>query len=310
MKKILFIILASCVAMSSCKKSITDVSPTTTTPTQTPITPPPAISAVPSSFTQKVLIEEFTASWCGYCPNGITAINAAETAYPNRINAIAIHDDAYPSSEPMGIAAANTLEAFWQMSGIPASTVNRIADAGSANIYPGNWSSVMSSQMAQTAQCGIAMDATASTSTTISVSVHAGFKTSLTGDYRLVVYLMETPVSNSDSYYDQHNYMSKTGSSPDPLSEWYNQPPSIHLFAHKHVARQVLSVDVFGDAISSSSIGAGKAFVKTYSLPLSSAWTKANLYIVAAVLKYSSDNTQQQIMNSQEVNVGALKNWD
>ena len=27
-------------------------------------------SDTPNSFTKKVLIEEFTGSWCGYCPSG------------------------------------------------------------------------------------------------------------------------------------------------------------------------------------------------------------------------------------------------
>ena len=29
-----------------------------------------SISEVPSVFTKKVLIEEFTGAWCGYCPDG------------------------------------------------------------------------------------------------------------------------------------------------------------------------------------------------------------------------------------------------
>ena len=28
------------------------------------------ISQVPPTFTKKVLIEEFTGAWCGYCPDG------------------------------------------------------------------------------------------------------------------------------------------------------------------------------------------------------------------------------------------------
>ena len=28
----------------------------------------PTIGPVPESFTKKVLIEEFTGAWCGYCP--------------------------------------------------------------------------------------------------------------------------------------------------------------------------------------------------------------------------------------------------
>tara|TARA_B100001250_G_scaffold394833_1_gene399148 strand:+ start:1001 stop:1207 length:207 start_codon:yes stop_codon:yes gene_type:complete len=28
------------------------------------------VSQVPSTFTKKVLIEELTGAWCGYCPDG------------------------------------------------------------------------------------------------------------------------------------------------------------------------------------------------------------------------------------------------
>ena len=65
-KKIIFVALALCV-IAACKKSGDETPQPATTPTITDTNS--TSTAVPKSFTQKVLLEEFTGAWCSTCPD-------------------------------------------------------------------------------------------------------------------------------------------------------------------------------------------------------------------------------------------------
>lgn len=303
MKKLilLFAIIALMLGACSKKDNTTSTNPTT---------PAPTITAVPTTFTQQVLIEEFTACWCGWCPDGITAIKQADSMYPGKINAVAFQDGDVMTT-PQIQTAYSALMATWSVSGIPATVVNRTSENGfGEGQYPAppGW---LNSALDQTPVCGVALDATASTTKTLSVKVYAGFNQPLTGSYRLIVYLIENPVTNTNSQYNQENYQSSTGSSPNPSSPWYSQPPSMSDFAHPHVLREILSADQNGDSIPSTSLIKGGEYTKTYTFANnSSAWDYSNLYFVVAIYKYGTTTSDQQIMNSQVVKVGSLQNWN
>lgn len=45
----------------------------------------------PSSFTKKVLLEEFTGAWCGWCVDGHLRVEQMMAATPNRIIPVMVH---------------------------------------------------------------------------------------------------------------------------------------------------------------------------------------------------------------------------
>src|SRR5690606_2091781 len=50
----------------------------------------------PSAYTQKVLVEDYTGTWCGYCPRMATIVHYL-TEYSNRIIPVAIHCPGAPT---------------------------------------------------------------------------------------------------------------------------------------------------------------------------------------------------------------------
>ena len=46
-----------------------------------------------SAFNRKVVMEEGTGTWCGYCPEGMATILRMKEKYPDNFIAVAIHDD-------------------------------------------------------------------------------------------------------------------------------------------------------------------------------------------------------------------------
>lgn len=295
MKNFMILGLAVAFSITACKKSSDDDGGT----------PSSAIGPVPATFTTKVMVEENTGAWCGWCVLGAEGIKKAEDTYPERVNAVALHGGG--SNEPMTVPEYAGLISFSGATGVPHYRLNRGVGGG----FPGSFSSNVASALGQASECGLAIDASKSNGNEIEFTVHAGFKSALTDDLRLLVYLVEDSVKNSASSYNQQNFVA--GNSSYTSSYYYSQPATITNYPHKHVARKLLSASLEGgDQIPAASVLAGKSYTKTYTftVPASSTWNVANLRVVAGILKYDADCTGQDILNSQSVLVGETQDWD
>jgi hypothetical protein len=78
--------------------------------------------------TKKVLLEEFTGSWCGWCPRGIYAIQQLEAKYPNSFIPVSFHN-----SDPMQISTGqDTLEST--VTGYPDGWIDRLAHSRTEHV--------------------------------------------------------------------------------------------------------------------------------------------------------------------------------
>src|SRR6516225_3148810 len=64
----------------------------------------PTGTGVAVAQTRHVLVEEFTGSWCGWCPRGAYAMQVLDKKYPGKVFCIAYHN-----SDPMHTAQGDTL---------------------------------------------------------------------------------------------------------------------------------------------------------------------------------------------------------
>lgn len=70
-------------------------------------------------YERKFVVEEFTGTWCGYCPRGIVGFEKMDQAYPDKFIGIAVH-----YQDAMSTASYNPIiNKFYQ--GAPSSIVNR-----------------------------------------------------------------------------------------------------------------------------------------------------------------------------------------
>ena len=111
-----------------------------------------AIGPVPSAFTQKVLIEEFTGAWCGYCPDGAKVVEETMMQFPGLVYGAAIHE-----GDPMEIPLYTQLDNKFNVTGFPTGMVNRTAQGGSVPISRGSWKNVAQQGLNKTAFAGLAM---------------------------------------------------------------------------------------------------------------------------------------------------------
>ena len=291
MKKVFILFGALAITFAGCKKSSDEASP---------VTP-----SVPATFTKKVLVEEFTGAWCGYCPDGAVIVEQLETANPGVVYGVAIHQ-----GDGMEIPLYNVLDGLFTNTGFPAGMVNRVPSGGKTCLSRGTWATVANAEKAKEAMCGLAIKTSYNAAgDSIIVEAHAGFKMVITGNYKMVSYLVEDSVSGTGSQYNQSNYYSSAGSAAGGSSHpYYNLPATIVGYKHMHVVRKTIPSDL-GEAVDAVSLVAGGSFVKTNKVAVGT-MKKANLSIISFVYKVGTSAATYEIMNVQKVKVGSLKNWD
>ncbi|MHB1277272.1 MAG: Omp28-related outer membrane protein [Bacteroidia bacterium] len=254
---------------------------------------------VPSTFTQKVLVEEFSGAWCGWCVDGAYRLEEMMKANAN-ILGVTIHQ-----GDGMQISAYTDLDNTFNVTGFPSGMVGRRPSMEDQKVpmSRGYWSSNATPQLTETASCGLKIDA----SSAGSIKVTTGFNKEVTGDVRLTVYVIEDEVTGTGSGYDQSNYYSGNGSFP--THPYYSQPSKIVGFKHMLVLRKVLSGATLGDKIDGSALVAGGKFEKTFSLDLGT-MNAEKVKIVAFVNVVGSTGATHKVLNAQQVKLGASKGWD
>ncbi len=314
MKKILSISIAAMLVLSfsACKKNASNSSGTNPfgSHTNTPTTPPPAadpLGPMPDVFTKKAVIEEATAAWCGYCPNGAYFMKQAVDANPDRVYGIAYHDGDVMSGLYDAFTTSSTadLEARYSISGIPGGVVNRDETTNNYN----SWGSSATAELSKTPLGGLGIITKKVNATTYTIDVHAGFaSTAAPGDeYYLVAYLLEDNV-HKGSQYDQHNYMDADNTSP-----WYQKgdPMPASNYVHNHLLRQVLFTQgIWGTLIPSAKIKAKGEFNVSADIDMSTEYDLNNVTVIAMIVKKGSTAAQDYVENVQECKLGQIKKWD
>ncbi|MCB2205329.1 Omp28-related outer membrane protein [bacterium] len=83
-----------------------------------------------------VLVEQYTGTWCQYCPFGADSLNAVAQRYGDRMVRMAWHD-----SDPMEITEWDDMNSFIGVSGFPTASINRVQWEGESGIpiSRGDW---------------------------------------------------------------------------------------------------------------------------------------------------------------------------
>jgi hypothetical protein len=298
------LLLASLCLLFSCNKNeIADIDD----PAQAP-----DISLVPDRFDQKLLLEVFTSSFCGVCPENDLLRDSLATENPGRVFPVSIHIDDLlidASSQNPG-SMINFMDSLFNPTGIyPSGTINRKI-SGTSDLSPTNWRFNLNSSLGTIPKCGLAIDAKSLNGNTLKVVVHTGFSSTMTGEYRLHAYLVRSLFMSPDTAYAQLNDLDSLGATPDSNSTFYHAGTQLINYGYKHVLVKVINDNgPAGDIIPAGSMFRSNDFVKTFTVDLTGI-NSNGLTIVAFVDKYGTDGTSHRIENVQRVNVGEVKDWN
>ncbi|MBP6335290.1 MAG: hypothetical protein KA444_07445 [Bacteroidia bacterium] len=295
--------IAALFCISGCNKDVAEIKDPATAPD---------ISAVPDRFDQKILLETYTSSFCGVCPGNDLLKDSLEAESPGRVYPVSIHvNDLLVDSSSLSASGGTVFmdSLFNPTSLYPSGSVNRQI-GNLSDLSPDDWRSHINSNLGGIPRCGLAIDAKNLSGNTLKVEVHTGFSETLSGEYRLHVYLVRNVFQSADSIYAQLNDLSEFGVTPDSTSPFYDFGPLLYNYAYKNVLVRVINNNgPEGDIIPAGSTFRNNDFVKTFTVDLTGINT-SGLQIVAFVDKYGSDGTSHRIENVQRVNVGESKDWN
>jgi hypothetical protein len=236
--------------------------------------------------TQKVLIEDYTGAWCGWCPRVAYGIELVESQTDNAV-VVAIHRGTSSGSyyDPFNYPASE-LEDFINLSGYPTAMLNRIIPWTYPE--PNNVSQVLNyTSSVSTLGLGVTSQLNGSN---LDISVRTNYASGSVDGHKLVVYVLEDGLIQ-----DQTNYTS-----------YYGGTSVISDFRHNNVLRQV-PTGLFGEDFVSQDYDANlDVYTKNYNFTLTSGISDINQLSIAVFVV----NENGLVINSKYATVGQDVDFD
>ena len=243
-----------------------------------------AFTVIASDFTQKILVEDCTGTWCGYCPRVAFSLDEYKPTHPNCITTT-IHGGS--SSDPLCFQNYSTYNSRFGASGYPTAILNR-KKAWSENTAD------LTKALENGAPLALSISSdTSGASVTATIKVKFGVTTS--NAMKIVIAIVENGI-----VYPQTNYYSNLYGGADPITD----------FVHNGVLRKTVT-DLFGDVIPQASITKGNEYTITKTIPLSGntafgtySSVPSKCGIVAFVVD-GATNSPKGLLNVQYADLGA-----
>ena len=233
-------------------------------------------------FEKNVLVEQYTGTWCGYCPRAIAQIDNRLVA-DNKIVHIALH-----LSDEMTFNLNNSLFTSFGFTGVPTVHVDR------SLVWSGTISAI--TPLHSGAGAGLAINVS-SANNVVSAIVKVKFGMSYTDNLKLSVYLLDDgKIANQVNYYNT-----------DPSSPYYQKGAPIINLVHENVMLKT-GTDMFGEAIPNGNIGTGKTYTRTIDFTGINPERIANMRVVAFIT-YANGSNIKKILNCIIGSVGENKDF-
>jgi len=287
MRKLTLALVVFALLFQSCKKSNSDTGGTGgggTTPTTT-------------TYTRKAYVEDFTGTWCGWCPLMSYTLEQKKTQHGAKLIFVGMHYgptggqfDPYHSNSFLGLMNRYGINAF------PTGLVNRQTVVSSSTL-----ASNIDFAVAADSYVGIKMETTVTgTDCSLKTTVRFGsdFKTKTV---KLVLMLVEDELK-----YNQVNYLANNSSYQS--HPYYSAGNPMVNYTHYGVFRRVITSNLEGDVIPSANTGLGGEYVNTTLVNVTGI-ASGKGKIIALVINDTGSATSTQVLNAQEVVVGQTQNF-
>lgn len=197
------------------------------------------------TFPRRVVMEEFTGTWCGNCPRGMVGISRLAEDFGDKVISIAIHSG---SSEPMQIY---TYPSIQPSGGIPACMLNRgskldpYSGSGSRGYNHYGIDVDVAALLTEPAEADVALTAIWNDDNLWDVRFYVtttfGFSSD-EADYGLAFILLEDGLSGTGKQWMQTNYYSESYDSnvinkygDDDMAVWREAPYYVGDMVYDHV---------------------------------------------------------------------------
>jgi len=251
-----------------------------------------SIAGLSQVVPKKVVLEEGTGTWCGWCPRGMVALNKVNADHPDDQISIAVHN-----SDPMVVAAYNSGAAF---AGFPGMNVDR--ELLGVNIAPSSIGSYVTTRKNIPTPVLLGGEYTIEGST-LTVNASAQFFSNFGQvNYRLAAVVIEDGVTGTAAGYRQANYYAGGGNGPMGGFEHLPNPVPAADMVYDHVGRALLG-GYHGQENSVPTAIADQQVVNytfTYTIP--SGYNPEELHVALLLI----DQSDKTIINGAKLPKGAV----
>lgn len=244
---------------------------------------------------RKILVEEFTGTWCGYCPDGHYILGNIEAANPNKIVTAGMH-----INDGLTIPYATAVDASLGVAGYPRAAIDRFTyPSGNAFVMSrGYWTGAVAARLNVVSPVSINISKIFnSTTRVLEVTIDYTFVSAINDETRITCLLLEDNISTSQS-----NYYNTTAGSP-----FYGLGNPIPNYLQKDVVRESLTVDPWGDVNNPTNVSAGSSFSSTFTYTIPSNWNENNVKILAFINKKVGatpvPSSGTEILNAESIGI-------
>lgn len=239
--------------------------------------------SVSQNSPKKVVIEEGTGTWCGWCPRGAVGMHNAEISFPNDFIGIAVHNN-----DPMTLAEYDTGANF---NSFPGMNVDR--SVLGQDVGP-DFSEFINERKPMVVPA--ALNATSALAgRTLTFNASAVFRTNFTnGNFRFAAVVVENEVKGTASGYNQKNYYAGgTYGTMDGYESKPNPVPAADM-VYDHVGRMLLGGYAGQAGSIPSVITDGQVVNYTFTADIPTAYNLDKINVVLLLL----DSTTGEIVNA------------
>lgn len=244
---------------------------------------------------KKVILEDFTGTWCGWCPEGTVVVENLLAAYPSTFIPVASHN-----GDALEIPDGAAIDAGLNVTSYPGGAVDRNKFPSQAKIPMSRsaWASSYATRAAMTAIVSVSFSDVKITGTTYSAKINVKFTSAPNSGVplKMNVYLTEDSIAATGTL-AQGNYSSAVQSGASPLVGWY----------HNATLRQALGgAWGFAGVIPAAPV-VGTTYSKDISFTIPTAWDAKHINVIAFVAyDGTAASFQKEILNAEQF---PLKQW-
>ena len=269
---------------------------------------------------KKVLVEEFTGTWCGWCPDGQLKLNDAVYTNSNVVVA-SLHDNDNMSTSSVDNLIVDYAKVF------PSASIDQylFPTNTEVSIERNNWNAFITQRQSMVVPATVTLTGVNYNAITrvINATVSTSFLGDVKGDYRLNLYVKENNVFGAvadsllDNNWNQYSYLYNIPSSPFYQFGNYLNPTTFMMGSNRYKHQFVIDSMLDGSygavgIIPLSGSTMGQTYTKPYSytlaLPVGTEYRyhEDNIYLIGVLTEYNADAKKRTVLNVSETKLTTL----
>ena len=238
---------------------------------------------------KRVLLEQHTGAWCGWCVDGTVKMDELLQLYPETFIGVKFHN-----GDKMAITEQGEIGTAMGLTGYPTGSVDRRSFGGAIFIDRGSWKAAVQQVLAEPAKCDVSLVYSINTETLeLVATVTAKFYQDVNDDLMFNVYVVENNLTGTGTGWDQANYYS--GNASYPNHPYYSKPNPIVGYVHERTVRKPLggSFGALGEIPNPAK--AGEEYSHSFVYQLDPTWKLEDLMFIGIVQANSAKS--KEILN-------------